>query len=74
MIKPYTSLTRNNYTDIQDVFNNITNDINERGETCNMASGLYDKMCKLETCRACMASLLAFDMQFLRDSIVRAAR
>jgi hypothetical protein len=37
------------YADFAVVLDEIANDANQKGETCNTASGLYDRMCKLET-------------------------
>ena len=37
------------YTDIAEVLDEIANDVNEKGETCNTALGLCDRMFKLET-------------------------
>src|SRR6478609_7358335 len=37
------------YADFTAVLDEIANDVNQNGETCNTASGLYDQMCKLET-------------------------
>lgn len=37
------------YADFAAVLDEIANDANQNGETCNKASGMYDRMCKLET-------------------------
>jgi hypothetical protein len=37
------------YADFTAVLDDIANDVNQNGETCNTASALYDQMCKLET-------------------------
>ena len=40
---------KSGYADIAGVLNDIADDVDQKGETCNTASGLYDQLCKLET-------------------------
>jgi len=37
------------YSDIKEVLNSIANNADAKGDVCNTATGLYDKMCRLET-------------------------